>query len=48
MTNIGAQFDIYQKYVKFFYTLNMVPKNAYDSIIIVKTVTPTEVQPLSE
>lgn len=48
MTNIGAQFDIYQKYVKFFYTLNMVPKNAYDSIIIVKTVTPTEVQQLSE
>ena len=48
ITSIGAQFDTYQKYVKFFYTLNMVPKNAYDSIIIVKTVTPTEVQQLSE
>ncbi len=48
MINIGAQFDFYQKFIKSFYTLNMVPKKSYDSIIVIKNVTPTKVQPLPE
>ncbi len=48
MVNIGDQFDFYQKYIKKFYTLKMKPAKAYDSLIIVKQVTPTSIWNIGE
>lgn len=41
MGNIGAEFSGWQKYLKFMYTLKMVPADAYDGVIVVKEATPT-------
>ncbi len=43
MANIGAEFNNWQKNFKKFYTLNMIPSEAYDAIIVVKNATPTTV-----
>ncbi|WP_251862321.1 erythromycin esterase family protein [Clostridium sp. Marseille-Q2269] len=43
MGSVGAKFNSWQKILKRFYTLNMVPSKAYDGIIVVKTATPTEI-----
>ena len=40
MGNIGDQFENYYKISKGFYSLNIVPKEAYDGIIVVKKCTP--------
>lgn len=48
MVNIGATLDSYQKILKMFYTLKMKPQDAYDSVIIVNDVTPTEPWQLEE
>ncbi len=41
MANIGDEFQPWYKLMKMFYTIKMVPKEAYDGIIIVKNATPT-------
>lgn len=43
MVNIGDDFRSWQRLFKMFYTIEMVPNKAYDSIIIVKEATPTDV-----
>lgn len=43
MVNVGDDFRSWQKLVKMFYTIEMVPNKAYDGIIILKEATPTDV-----
>lgn len=43
MANIGDDFRWWYKTVKRFYTIEMTPNKAYDSVIIVKAATPTNV-----
>ena len=43
MANIGDDFRSWYKLLKMFYTIEMIPNEAYDSIIIVKEATPTTV-----
>lgn len=43
MANIGDDFRWWYKTLKTFYTIEMTPTEAYDSIIIVKEATPTNV-----
>lgn len=43
MANIGDDFSKWYKILKMFYTIKMTPNEAYDSIIIVKKATPTNV-----
>ncbi|WP_282023121.1 erythromycin esterase family protein [Priestia flexa] len=43
MANIGDDFQWWYKTLKTFYTIKMTPNEAYDSIIIVKVATPTNV-----
>lgn len=43
MANIGDDFRWWYKSLKTFYTIEMTPNEAYDSIIIVKEATPTNV-----
>ena len=43
MANIGDDFRGWYKTLKTFYTIDMTPNEAYDSIIIVKVATPTNV-----
>ncbi|MEI4770875.1 erythromycin esterase family protein [Psychrobacillus sp. FJAT-51614] len=43
MANIGDDFRWWYKTLKMFYTIEMTPNEAYDSIIIVKVATPTNV-----
>lgn len=43
MVNVGDDFRSWQKLLKMFYTIEMVPNNAYDGVIILKETTPTEV-----
>ncbi|MFJ8066704.1 erythromycin esterase family protein [Psychrobacillus sp. NPDC096426] len=43
MVNIGDDFRPWYKLLKMFYTIKMVPKHAYDGIIIIKEATPTTV-----
>ena len=41
MANIGDDFRSWYKLLKMFYTIEMTPNKAYDSVIIVKKATPT-------
>lgn len=41
MTNIGAEFNSWQKALKTFYTLKMVPSQAYDGIIVLQKMHPS-------
>jgi erythromycin esterase len=41
MSNIGDEFSGLYRFVKFFYALKMVPVEAYDAIIFVRSATPT-------
>ena len=41
MTNIGAEFNSWQKAIKTFYTLKMVPSQAYDGIIVLQKMHPS-------
>ncbi|WP_342567616.1 erythromycin esterase family protein [Psychrobacillus sp. FSL K6-4046] len=43
MANIGDDFRYWYKFLKMFYTIEMVPNEAYDGVIIVKEATPTSV-----
>ena len=43
MVNIGDDFRSWYKFLKMFYTIEMIPKEAYDGVIIVKEATPTNV-----
>ena len=43
MANIGDDFRSWYKLLKMFYTIEMTPNEAYDSVIIVKKATPTTV-----
>ena len=43
MANIGDDFRSWYKFLKMFYTIEMTPNEAYDSVIIVKEATPTTV-----
>ncbi len=43
MANIGDDFQSWYKLLKMFYTIKMVPDQAYDGLIIVKNATPTKV-----
>ncbi|MGN7479491.1 erythromycin esterase family protein [Solibacillus silvestris] len=43
MANIGDDFRGWYKTLKKFYTIEMIPNEAYDSVIIVKAATPTNV-----
>ena len=43
MANIGDDFRSWYKFLKMFYTIEMTPNKAYDSVIIVKKATPTTV-----
>ena len=43
MPNIGDDFRSWYKFLKFFYTIEMVPNDAYDGIIIIKNGSPTTV-----
>ena len=43
MANIGDEFRSWYKFLKIFYTIEMTPNDAYDSVIIVKEATPTTV-----
>lgn len=43
MVNIGDDFHPLYKFSKMFYTIGMIPKEAYDGIVIVKKGTPTTV-----
>ena len=44
MANIGDDFRYWYKFLKMFYTIEMVPNEAYDGVIIVKEATPTNVK----
>ena len=46
MASLGDGFDAWQKIFKTSYTVSQTPLKAYDSMILVKQVTPTEVKPL--
>lgn len=41
MTNIGAEFNSWQKALKTFYTLKMIPSQAYDAIIVLQKMHPS-------
>ncbi len=41
MSNIGDSFSAWQRYIGMFYTLKMVPADAYDALIFVRQATPT-------
>lgn len=41
MTNIGAEFNSWQKALKTFYTLKMIPSQAYDGIIVLQKMHPS-------
>lgn len=43
MVNVGDDFRSWQKLLKLFYTIEMIPNKAYDGIIILKEATPTDV-----
>ncbi|WP_172372296.1 erythromycin esterase family protein [Sporosarcina jiandibaonis] len=43
MVNVGDDFRSWQKLLKMFYTIEMIPNQAYDGIIILKEATPTDV-----
>lgn len=43
MANVGDDFQWWYKTLKMFYTIEMIPNEAYDGIIIVKVATPTNV-----
>ncbi|GGA26293.1 erythromycin esterase family protein [Psychrobacillus lasiicapitis] len=43
MVNVGDDFRSWQKLLKMFYTIEMVPNKAYDGVIILKETTSTEV-----
>ncbi|MGE7021310.1 erythromycin esterase family protein [Solibacillus cecembensis] len=43
MGNIGDDFRSWYKFAKMFYTIEMIPNEAYDGLIIVKEATPTTV-----
>lgn len=43
MANIGDDFRWWYKTLKMFYTIEMTPNEAYDSLIIVKAATPTNI-----
>jgi erythromycin esterase len=43
MVNVGDDFRSWQKLLKMFYTIEMIPNKAYDSVIILKETTPTVV-----
>lgn len=43
MPNIGDDFRTWYKFLKVFYTLEMIPNEAYDGMIIVKNATPTTI-----
>ncbi|SDN91808.1 erythromycin esterase family protein [Bacillus sp. OK048] len=43
MVNVGDDFRSWQKLLKMFYTIEMIPNKAYDGIIIFKEATPTYV-----
>lgn len=43
MGNIGDDFRSWYKFAKMFYTIEMIPNEAYDGIIILKEATPTTV-----
>ncbi|KAB8137843.1 erythromycin esterase family protein [Gracilibacillus oryzae] len=42
MVNVGDQFSSWYKLMKKFYTIEMIPNEAYDGLIIVKEAKPTE------
>ncbi len=44
MANIGDDFRMWYKFLKMFYTIEMIPNEAYDGMIIVKEATPTSVK----
>lgn len=48
MISIGNDFSGGQKLLEAFYTVNDIPADCYDGIIILKTVTPTERKPAPE
>ena len=41
MTNIGAEFNSWQKAIKAFYTLKIVPSQAYDGMIVLQKMHPS-------
>ena len=43
MTNIGAEFNSWQKTLKTFYTLKMVPSQAYDGMIVLQKMYPSTI-----
>lgn len=43
VVNVGDDFRSWQKLLKMFYTIEMIPNKAYDGIIILKEATPTDV-----
>lgn len=43
MVNVGDDFSSWQKLLKMFYTIEMIPNKAYDGVIILKETTPTDV-----
>ncbi|MEK4426864.1 erythromycin esterase family protein [Solibacillus sp. FSL K6-1523] len=43
MGNVGDDFRSWYKFTKMFYTIEMIPNEAYDGLIIVKEATPTTV-----
>ncbi|MED4531259.1 erythromycin esterase family protein [Metabacillus fastidiosus] len=43
MLNIGDDFSSWYKLLKKFYTIEMIPKEAYDGVILIKEATPTTV-----
>lgn len=43
MMNVGDDFRSWYKLLKMFYTIEMIPKEAYDGVIIIKEATPTTV-----
>lgn len=43
MVNIGDDFRSWQKLLKMFYTIEMIPNKAYDGVILIKEATPTAV-----
>lgn len=43
MVNVGDDFRSWQKLLKMFYTIEMIPNKAYDGVIILKEATPTNV-----
>lgn len=41
MLSVGAEFNSWQKSLKQFYTLKMIPNEAYDGLIVIKSAVPT-------